>query len=72
MTLSRSALVFFFLSTAAQAEGTDWRVRTARMEGAAANIEEAIGLFSLFITNYYITFKKSRIGISSFRSTHVR
>ena len=40
MTLSRSALVFFFLSTAAQANGTDWMVRTARMEGAAANIEE--------------------------------
>ena len=40
MTLSRSALVFFFLSTAAHAEGTDWMVRTARMEGAAANIEE--------------------------------
>jgi hypothetical protein len=40
MTLSRTALMFCFLSTTAQAEGTDWMVRTARMEGAAANIEE--------------------------------
>lgn len=40
MTLSRSILVLILLSTTARAESTDWIVRTARMEGAAANIEE--------------------------------
>ncbi|MFT5682527.1 MAG: hypothetical protein ACI8RZ_003445 [Myxococcota bacterium] len=33
-------LLSTLLSTSAQAEDTDWLVRTARMEGAAANIEE--------------------------------
>ncbi len=40
MTLSRSILAAVLLSTTAEAENTDWIVRTARMEGAAANIEE--------------------------------
>jgi hypothetical protein len=40
MTRLRSIAVLILLSTTARAESTDWIVRTARMEGAAANIEE--------------------------------
>lgn len=40
MTIFRSILAFVLISATAKAENTDWIVRTARMEGAAANIEE--------------------------------
>ena len=40
MTLPRFVSLFVLLSLTARAESTDWMVRTARMEGAAANIEE--------------------------------
>lgn len=40
MKIFRSAAVLILISLTAQAESTDWMVRTSRMEGAAANIEE--------------------------------
>jgi len=40
MTLSRFVFTALLLSLTARAEDTGWLVRTARMEGAAANIEE--------------------------------
>ena len=40
MTLPRSAALLLLISLTGRAENTDWMVKTARIEGAAANIEE--------------------------------